>query len=112
MEEELIKRNPMEKVRTPKIEQKVIQPHSLDEIKTLYKAAKDMRGHIGLRDSSIFATLVGTGIRREELCNLKDEDVKLAEGVMLIRGKGRKQRLVPIPIHLRKMISLSVCPQS
>jgi site-specific recombinase XerD len=105
--EEVIKHNPMEKARAPKIEQRVIQPHSLDGIQTLFRTAKvNPRSHfIRLRDAAIFALLVGTGIRREELCNLKDEDVKLAEGVMLIRSKGRKQRLVPIPIHLRKMMA-------
>ena len=107
IDEELLKRNPMEKVRAPKIEQRVIQPHSLDEIRTLFNTAEvnPRSHHIRQRDATIFALLVGTGIRREELCNLKDEDVKLPEGIMLIRGKGRKQRLVPIPIHLRKIIA-------
>jgi site-specific recombinase XerD len=105
LEEGIIRTNPMEKVRPPKIEQKITQAHTQDEIQNLYKTAKTLRGYAGLRDAVIFALLVGTGIRREELCSLKDDDVNLVDGIMLIRGKGRKQRLVPIPIHLRKMMA-------
>lgn len=57
LEDGIIRTNPMEKVRPPKIEQKVVQPHTQDEIQTLYKAAKNMRGFAGLRDAVIFATL-------------------------------------------------------
>jgi integrase/recombinase XerC len=44
-------------------------------------------------------------MRREELCNLREENVRLKDAVMLIHGKGRKQRLIPIPVHLIKLLA-------
>jgi site-specific recombinase XerD len=41
--EGVIRTNPMEKVRPPKIEQKITQAHTQDEIQTLYKTAKNLR---------------------------------------------------------------------
>lgn len=90
----------MAKLRPPKVEQKVVQPLSSEDVKKCYKAAKAQRGILGARDAAIFATLVATGIRRNELCSLTEDDVRLNERTMLIHGKGSKQRLVPIPSPL------------
>lgn len=99
--EEVLEKNPMAKLKRPMVEQKVIQPLSAEDVKRCYKAAKSAGGILGFRDASIIATFLATGIRREELCTLAEADVRLGQGVMLIHGKGRKQRLVPIPTALR-----------
>jgi site-specific recombinase XerD len=103
--EEILDRDPMAKLTPPKVESKVIEPLSIDEMVRCYKRARAQGGLLGVRDAAIFATLVGTGLRRAELCQLRDEDVRLSEGIMLIHGKGRKQRLVPIPSDLRVVMS-------
>lgn len=105
MVEEVIKTNPMAKLKPPKIEQRIIEPLSLRDLQKLFRVARTGRGFQGVRDCAILATLAGTGIRGEELCNLRDEDVRLKEAVMLIHGKGRKQRLIPIPAHLIKTLA-------
>jgi integrase/recombinase XerC len=104
MEEELITKSPVTKLKPPKVEQKVVDPISEAEMQNCFKVARVSRGFMGIRDSVIFATLVGTGLRREELCSLRDPDVRLTEGALLVMGKGRKERLVPIPANLKKML--------
>ena len=66
---------------------------------------------VGLRDWIILGLLVGAGLRREELANLKFEDVKeqpLKNGnnrsVLSIKGKGAKDRVIPIHPVLAKRI--------
>jgi site-specific recombinase XerD len=103
--EEVLEKNPMAKLKPPKVEQKVIQPLSAADVQKCYKLAKSQGGILGIRDAAIFATLVSTGIRREELCTMTEADVRLNDGVMLIRGKGNKQRFVPIPVDLLKLMA-------
>jgi len=51
----------------------------------------------GMRDRAIMETFYSTGIRRMEICNLKIDDVVREQGVTIVRkGKGRKDRVVPI----------------
>ena len=103
--EDVLEKNPMAKLQPPKVESKVINPLTTEEMIRCFKTAKAQGGLLGVRDAAIFATLVGTGLRREELCQLRDEDVRVSEGIMLVHGKGRKQRLVPIPGDLRVLMA-------
>jgi integrase/recombinase XerD len=57
----------------------------------------DIESPLGLRDRAILETLYSTGIRRMELCNLKNPDLNLEEGFVMVReGKNNKDRVVPI----------------
>ncbi|MCA9324698.1 site-specific tyrosine recombinase XerC [Candidatus Saccharibacteria bacterium] len=57
----------------------------------------DIQTDLGLRDRAILEVLYSTGIRRQELINLKTHDVNFEAGVIAVRqGKGRKDRFVPI----------------
>lgn len=49
-----------------------------------------------LRDRAIVELLYGGGVRVSELVNLAVEDVSLDQGQMLVRGKGDKERIVPL----------------
>ncbi|MGC8743309.1 MAG: site-specific tyrosine recombinase/integron integrase [Verrucomicrobiia bacterium] len=48
------------------------------------------------RDAAILETLYSCGLRISELCGLKVEDIDLNEQTVCVRGKGKKERLVPI----------------
>lgn len=52
-----------------------------------------------LRDRTIMLVLYGTGIRRAELCSLKESDFDSSRGVIRVVGKGDKPREIPVP-HL------------
>ena len=49
-----------------------------------------------LRDRAILEVLYGCGCRVSELCGLDVTDLDRSEATLLLRGKGRKQRLVPV----------------
>lgn len=60
-------------------------------------AGPDTRRRLGLRDRAILETFYSTGIRRLELIRLRQADLEVERGVVLIReGKGRRDRVVPI----------------
>lgn len=87
--------NPAEIIRTPK------QPKHLPRVLTKDDAAALMdfpAGQTGssLRDCALLETLYSTGARVSELVGMNLEDLRLSEGLVHLRGKGRKERIVPI----------------
>lgn len=56
------------------------------------------------RDQIIFEILYQTGIRRAELCSLRDEDIDFSAMTIKVHGKRNKERLIPFTIKLGKMI--------
>ena len=71
------------------------------EVRRMLDAYK-MNTYINARNRCIVAILLDTGIRNQELCDIKIIDVK--ETVINIFGKGRKERVVPISPYLKKVM--------
>ena len=91
----LTNRNPVEALRTPK------QARSLPRVLTKDDADALMAFPAGetagsLRDRALLETLYSTGARVSELVSLNVGDVHDSEGLLRLRGKGRKERIVPI----------------
>jgi tyrosine recombinase XerC len=87
--------NPAEEVRTPK------QLQHLPRILTKDDATALMDSPTGgslavLRDRAILETLYSTGARVSELVGMDREDLNMLDGVVRLKGKGRKERIVPI----------------
>ena len=80
-----------------------IKPLSTDQIRKVLNLF-DTGNFEGLRDKTIFCLFLDTGIRLGELCSIQLSDVDLDEGYIIIYGKGRKQRYVPIGKDLRKIL--------
>lgn len=81
-------------IETPKGEKKLPKVGSVDEILTLLNGAfKDTKRDI--RNRAIIAFLYGTGARVSELTALNVQDVNLKTGLVKLKGKGSKERLVP-----------------
>ncbi|MDE2704982.1 MAG: site-specific tyrosine recombinase XerD [Gemmatimonadota bacterium] len=85
--------NPAELLDPPKLERRLPDVLSVEEIAALL-AALDPDEPLGQRDRAILAVLYATGIRVSELTALQQEALLLARGLLRIRG--RRERIVPI----------------
>lgn len=88
----LVENNPAKPLRNPRGGRKL--PHFLtpDEIQRLL-AAPDKTTEMGLRDIAILEVTYSAGLRVSELVGMNDPDIDFEQGVVRIRGKGRKERL-------------------
>jgi integrase/recombinase XerC len=90
-----IKANPEEIVHAPSPEKHIPAFLSVDEINALLNVPfKD--NTLELRNRGIIELFYSAGIRLSELAGLSVEDINFAQGLVKIRGKGRKERIVPV----------------
>lgn len=112
---EAIEYNPFNKIqirfREPVILPKTIPLHTVETfLCTIYNqrrlATTTYQKRNALRDAAIIELLFATGMRISELCTLKQNDVNLFDGIILIYGKGDKERRIQIGnndvIHILK----------
>ncbi len=101
--------NPMILIRTPRQSKRLPKAISIEQVEQLL-AAPDANDVLGMRDCSMLETLYSTGIRVSELVGLDWEDVDLAGEAMHVRGKGKKERIVPLGSHaldaIRKYVEM------
>jgi integrase/recombinase XerC len=83
--------NPAQPLRNPRGQRKL--PHFLtsDEIETLLKAP-NTQDEMGLRDRAMLEVMYSAGLRVSEIVGMNDRDIDSEEGVVRVRGKGRKER--------------------
>jgi integrase/recombinase XerD len=93
--EGVITDNQAELLGSPKLWQKVPQVLSAGQVDQLLAAPRKADG-LWLRDRAMLELLYATGCRVSELSNLRLRDVHLAERYAMCRGKGDKQRIVPL----------------
>ncbi len=86
-------------VRTPKAPRKLPEVMSPEQMNTLIDgvAADTFERPFPIRDRAIFELLYGCGVRVSELVGLNLEDLDRSERWLRVRGKGRKERQVPLP---------------
>ncbi len=102
---DVITHDPTELIEMPRIGQYLPTVLSLDEINDLIGAI-DLSKPEGQRNKAIIEMLYGSGLRVSELVNLKLSNMNFEESYMIIEGKGRKQRLVPISTEAEKQFEL------
>jgi integrase/recombinase XerC len=94
--------NPARAARTPKLDRPL--PTYLDraEIGVLFEEAQHRAAAGGFkeaRDLAMLELFYSTGIRLSELAGLNDADIDLVSDQLKVRGKGRKERIVPVGRH-------------
>jgi len=102
--EGLLKQNPFSDVELPKKEKKLPKFIYPNEIEALFLSINTEKP-IGKRDKLILEFLYGTGVRVSELCNVKLNDIDYSQGLVLIHGKGSKDRFVPLHANLLDQLS-------
>lgn len=97
--------NPAKPLRNPRRERKL--PHFLtgDEIGKLLLAPSKSDPQ-GLRDRAILETLYSAGLRVSELVGINLDDLDLEDGLVRVRGKGKKERLAPLGRYAVEAIEL------
>jgi len=87
--------NPAAAIKMPQMEKHL--PSFLSEAEmTRLMEIPDLREHPGLRDRAILEVFYSTGIRLSELHTLDMSDVDLYGEMMKVKGKGRRERIVPL----------------
>lgn len=95
---DLIASNPVLKVPRPKIEKKLPQFYTEAAVDNYFDRTLDTAGDFkALRSRMIMLMLYSTGMRRAELCGLKEKDFDPSREVLRIFGKGAKWREIPVP---------------
>ncbi|MDR0603882.1 MAG: tyrosine recombinase XerD [Bacteroidales bacterium] len=105
--EDMIKYNPLELVESPKSIRKLPQVLSFEEIEQIENSF-DLSKPEHFRDKTIIETLYSCGLRVSELVNLGLSNLYFADNIILVKGKGNKQRIVPIGRYAIKLINLYV----
>jgi len=95
--------NPMVLIRTPKQAKRLPKAISVEQIERLLSAPDDT-DVLGARDRAILETLYSTGIRVSEVVAINRGDLNDTGEEIVIRGKGRRERLVPLGAHALKSL--------
>ncbi|MAY73938.1 MAG: tyrosine recombinase [Phycisphaerae bacterium] len=90
--------NPMTLIRTPRQAKRLPKAITVEQVERLLSAPPD-DNILGRRDRAILETLYSTGIRVSELVGLSMEDLNFENEALQVRGKGKKERLVPLGRH-------------
>jgi tyrosine recombinase XerC len=93
-----IKANPILMLSSPKLEKHLPSFMTEEEVKKLIESAfaKNDSDLSGLRDRAILEAFYSSGLRISELVGLNLDDIDFISGIVKIRGKGKKERVVPI----------------
>jgi integrase/recombinase XerC len=94
--EGMVEQNPAKLVSTPKMPKKLPRVPTLEEMNTLLDSGMPEQAAFPERDRAIFELLYGCGLRNSELIGIELADIHAANGLILIRGKGKKQRYAPL----------------
>ncbi|MCK4558279.1 MAG: tyrosine recombinase [Calditrichia bacterium] len=100
---EYLQINPTLTTRTPKIEKRLPEFLSIENMEELMEMP-DIKTFEGLRDRSVLELFYAAGIRRAELIDLKLTDLMLNQGLIRVIGKGEKERIVPVGGYAREMM--------
>jgi tyrosine recombinase XerC len=93
-----LKTNPILMLSSPKLDKRLPSFMTEDEVYRLIESAfaKTARDDLGLRDRAVLEVFYSSGLRISELVGLNLEDIDFISGILKVRGKGKKERIVPV----------------
>lgn len=87
--------NPAEDLETPKLDKKIPSSLDYDQIQCLFEQP-DTSSYLGFRDRAVMELFYSSGLRVSELVGLNRADVDFTSLLVRLRGKGKKERIIPI----------------
>ncbi|UCG34841.1 MAG: site-specific tyrosine recombinase XerD [Candidatus Omnitrophota bacterium] len=93
--EKITPNDPSHLVETPKLDKKIPSYLTFDEVTRILKAP-NLKTVQGLRDRAILELMYAAGLRVSELATLKASDLNLEVGFVKCKGKGSKERIIPM----------------
>ncbi|OJH40341.1 site-specific tyrosine recombinase XerD [Cystobacter ferrugineus] len=93
--EKYLEKDATEDIDTPRSARKLPVFLTLEEVEQLL-AAPEERTPVGQRDKAMLEVLYATGLRVSELVGLGINDIQLSAGYLVAKGKGSKERIVPV----------------
>src|SRR6185369_466930 len=94
--EGMVEQNPAALVSTPKLAKKLPRVPSIEEMTTILDGPMPEQAAFPERDRVIFELLYGCGIRNSELIGINLDHIYWSNEAILVRGKGKKERFVPL----------------
>jgi len=95
LREATISEDPTARIDMPKIGRSLPRSLTENEVESLL-AAPNTHDPLGHRDRTMLEVLYATGLRVTELINLRQSEINLTQGVLRVRGKGERERLIPL----------------
>ncbi len=95
LREKITSQDPSDLIEAPKLEKKIPNFLTFDEVVKLLKAP-NLKKLQGIREKAILELIYATGLRVSELAKLNITDVNLDVGFIKCKGKGSKERIVPL----------------
>ena len=109
-----IKESSVFNLKSPKLKKSIPRPINVDLAIQIIKQAEEIEDEkwIGLRNKAILILLYGCGLRISEALSLNYDDIQ-NEDHILIKGKGEKERIVPMMPYIKRSIEnyLEACPK-
>jgi integrase/recombinase XerC len=103
-----IKSNPADKINSPKIPERLPKYVEQKNINQLFDFSENYFSDTfnGMQEKLIIDMLYSCGMRRQELIDLKWENINFSSNQLKVTGKGNKQRLLPIGAELKNSLQL------
>jgi integrase/recombinase XerC len=94
-QEGVVEQNPAALVATPRLPKKLPRVPTIEEVGVVLDSEMPECSAFPERDEAMLELLYGCGIRNSELIGINVDDIRWSNEVVLVRGKGRKERYVP-----------------
>lgn len=100
------------KIKVPKSPKREVRIYTESEVNDIFNSITAESDWLVLRNKCIIALMYDSGLRRSEVCTLRRSKISYVDNRMIVRGKGDKERTVPLGLltqhFMKKYISL--CP--
>lgn len=103
--EKVVDSDPSELLESPKLGRKLPEVLTQEEVIKIIDSV-DLSKPEGERDKAILEVLYGCGLRVSEVIGLRISDLHFNEGLIVVTGKGNKQRLVPVGAAAQKQVTI------